>query len=190
MTQSRRTATSRRGRALVVGLVLLLATGAALVTGLRAGGADDVAEVAYDPDSGALSFTLQSFDGPTLDSADLLGTPVVLNGYASWCALCLREMPDFERVHRAAGSRVAIVGFNPQSNDNDAAQAQMVADTGVTYPTVRDPDDLLLREFNPTGGLPVTLFVDADGVVAKVHRGLLTEQQLREELRDVLGVVL
>jgi cytochrome c biogenesis protein CcmG, thiol:disulfide interchange protein DsbE len=169
-------------------LAVLLATAVALVTGLGGDDADDPSEATYDPDSGALSFTLEGFDGTLLRSQDLRGTPAVLNGYASWCALCLREMPDFERVHLAAGSQVAVVGFNPQSNDSDSAQARMVADTGITYPTVRDPDDRLLRHFSPTGGLPVTLFVDEDGVVRKVHRGVLTEQMLRDELREVLGV--
>lgn len=187
-TTRTRPRTGRRGRGAALVLALLLATAVALVTGLGGNDEGGTSEVAYDPDSGALSFSLEAFDGSLLRSEDLRGTPVVLNGYASWCTLCLREMPDFERVHLAAGSQVAFVGFNPQSNDNDSAQARMVADTGITYPTVRDPEDRLLRHFNPTGGLPVTLFVDQDGVVRKVHRGVLTEQMLRDELRDVLGV--
>lgn len=144
--------------------------------------------VSYDRDSGELAFRLERFDGGFIDSTDLAGRPIVLNGYASWCTVCIREMPDFERVHQAAGSSVAFVGFNPQSNDRDAAQARLVDQTGITYPTVRDPEDRLLREFNPTGGLPVTVFIDEDGVVRKVHRGLLTEKLLLEELRRTLGV--
>lgn len=190
-TTGPRPAPQRRGRRrrTAVGAVLALAAATALATGLSSS-ADSTSRVAYDADTRVLSFSLPAFAGGVLDAQDLRGTPVVLNGYASWCALCLREMPDFERVHRAAGDRVAFVGFNPQRGDTDAAQARTVADTGVTYPTVRDPDDRLLRAFNPAGGLPITLFVDADGVVRKVHRGVLTEQQLTEELRDVLGVVL
>ncbi len=32
------------------------------------------------------------------------------------------------------------------------------------------------------------MFVDGDGVVRKEHRGLLTDQMLRAEIRAVLGV--
>jgi thiol-disulfide isomerase/thioredoxin len=176
-------------RTAVVLIVLGIAAAVALVTGRSAGdGSTEATPVAFDSETGELSFRLERFDGEVLDSDELAGTPMVLNGYASWCGVCEREMPDFERVHRAAGDRVAIIGFNPQSNDSDAAQAQLVEETGITYPTVRDPGDRLLREFSPSGGLPVTVFVDGDGVVRKVYRGLLTEQMLRAEIRAVLGV--
>jgi thiol-disulfide isomerase/thioredoxin len=178
-------------RTAAVLVVLGVAAAVALVTGRSAGGGStEATPVAFDRDSGELSFRLERFDGQVLDSDQLAGTPIVLNGYASWCTLCVREMPDFERVHQAAGDEVAIIGFNPQTNDSDAAQAQLVRETGITYPTVRDPGDRLLREFSPSGALPVTVFVDGEGVVRKVHRGLLTEQMLRDELRDVLGVAL
>jgi peroxiredoxin len=77
---------------------------------------------------------------------------------------------------------------NPQSNDTDDAQAAMIAPNGVTYPTVRDPSDELLRQFNTTGGLPTTVFVDAQGVVRKVRNGLPTEQLLLDQIRTSFGV--
>ena len=144
--------------------------------------------VSYDRDSQRLDFRADGFDGRPFDSAALRGTPLVVNFYASWCTICDRELPDFQRVSERLAGRVAVVGVNPQSNDSDAAQAGMIARSGVTYPTLRDPSDELLREFNTTGGLPTTLFVDADGVVRKVHNGLLTEQQLLEEIASAFGV--
>ncbi len=178
----------RPGRRIAGIAVLFAALLLAVTVGRGSSGDDSASSVAFDSETGALAFELETFDGTRLDSRDLAGTPLVLNGYASWCRVCEREMPDFERVHRAVGSHVAIVGFNPQSNDTDQAQAELVRRTEVTYPTVRDPGDRLLREFNPTGGLPVTVFVDADGVVRKVHRGLLTERLLLDELRRTLGL--
>jgi peroxiredoxin len=135
-----------------------------------------------------LDFRAATFAGQEVDSAELRGTPLVLNFYASWCSICDRELPDFERVSQQLGERVHVLGVNPQSNDTDAAQASMIARNGVTYPTLRDPQDELLRQFNTTGGLPTTVFVDADGVVRKVHNGLLTEQLLLDEIEASLGV--
>jgi peroxiredoxin len=171
--------------ALVLAVALLVALG---TIGRDDAGRTGSTSVALDRATGQLSFELETFAGGTLASQDLSGRPAVLNGYASWCTVCDRELPDFQRVHERVGSRVQVVGFNPQSNDSDAAQQRMITRAGVTYPTVRDVDDRLLRQFNPTGGLPVTVFVDEDGVVRKVHRGLLTEQLLLSELRDLFGI--
>jgi len=184
-----RSASSRRSPvvAVLVALGLVLAVVAALVSTSRGGG-DDALAVSYDRESQVLDFRAATFAGQEVDSAELRGTPLVLNFYASWCTICDRELPDFERVSQQLGERVHVLGVNPQSNDTDAAQAAMIARNGVTYPTLRDPQDELLRQFNTTGGLPTTVFVDADGVVRKVHNGLLTEQLLLDEIEASLGV--
>jgi len=184
-----RSASSRRSPvvAVLVALGLVLAVVAALVSTSRGGG-DDALAVAYDRESQVLDFRAATFAGQEVDSAELRGTPLVLNFYASWCTICDRELPDFERVSQQLGERVHVLGVNPQSNDTDAAQAAMIARNGVTYPTLRDPQDELLRQFNTTGGLPTTVFVDVDGVVRKVHNGLLTEQLLLDEVEASLGV--
>jgi len=51
--------------------------------------------------------------------------PIVLNSCASWCTVCDRELPDFQRVSEQLAGRVQVLGANPQSNDTDSAQAQM-----------------------------------------------------------------
>lgn len=173
---------------LVAAAVLAAALVVAVVTstGPQAGG--DASSVAFDRETGVLDFRAQSFDGDTVDSGDLRGMPLVLNFYASWCTICDRELPDFQTVSERLEGSVRVIGVNPQSNDTDDAQAEMIARNGVTYPTLRDPTDELLRQFNTTGGLPITVFVDADGIVRKVHNGLLTEQLLLDEVSASFGI--
>ena len=58
------------------------------------------------PREGALipDFRLLDFNGsPVQISA--LGKPVIVNFWASWCAACIEEMPDLERLHQAVGDR-------------------------------------------------------------------------------------
>ncbi len=173
--------------AVAVAVAVVVATVAAIVSS-TAGSASGGLSVSYDRDTQALEFRGQSFAGETVDTNDLRGTPIVLNFYASWCTVCDRELPDFQRVSERLAGRVHVVGANPQSNDTTEAQAVMIARAGVTYPTLPDPRDELLRQFNTTGGLPTTVFIDADGVVRKVHNGLLTEQLLLAEIATSLGV--
>ncbi len=183
------TAPSARRRAMVAVALgaLIVATIAAIVSS-TSGSAGDRLSVSYERDTQVLDFRGQSFAGETVDTDELRGTPVVLNFYASWCTVCDRELPDFQRVSQQLDGAVQVIGVNPQSNDTDSAQATIIKRNGVTYPTIPDPQDELLRQFNTTGGLPTTVFIDADGVVRKVHNGLLTEQLLLEEIATSLGV--
>ncbi len=142
----------------------------------------------YDVGSHHLSFDLPAFGGGHVSSTSLAGHPAVVNFYASWCTVCHQELPAFEAVSKLAGSRAVFVGANPQFNDNDAQQARLVAETGVTYATVRDHDQALLNPFNSTGSLPVTLFLRADGTVADTHLGGLTQSSLTYLMATDLGV--
>ncbi|CAN5125216.1 hypothetical protein BH24ACT10_BH24ACT10_06810 [soil metagenome] len=187
VTRPRTSARPRPAVALGV-LLLALAVVAAVTTTSRSAAEGDRTAVSYDRESQVLDFRAATFSGGEIDSAELRGTPLVLNFYASWCTVCDRELPDVERVSQQLGDRVRVLGVNPQSNDTDAAQAAMIARNGVTYPTLRDPQDELLRQFNTTGGLPTTVFVDADGVVRAVHNGLVTERLLLDQIESSLGV--
>jgi thiol-disulfide isomerase/thioredoxin len=117
--------------------------------------------------------------------ADLRGRPAVINFWASWCPPCVAEMPDFQRVHRRLGDRVAFLGINQR--DHRQAAEELVRSTGVTYPLAVDPAG---RAFDAFGGLgmPTTVLLRADGTVAQVFAGPLDEQLLVERLRTVLGV--
>ncbi len=180
----RRRLAARSGIAAAAVAVLVLAA----FTVARSGTPEKQFQARYDASTRQLSVSLPAFAGGTLSSAALAGKPTVLNFYASWCGVCNREMPDFQAVHIALGQRVNFVGVNPQSNDSDSSQAEMVARTGVTYPTVRDHNDDLLRLFNTSGALPTTLFIDASGKVVNVHNGGLDQVSLKSALQHYLGV--
>ncbi|MCA1712923.1 MAG: TlpA family protein disulfide reductase [Actinobacteria bacterium] len=196
MSQAQRSGARSRGKArakkrspgvvVAVTLAVVAATVAAVVTSTGRSHGGDLT-VAYDRGTQVLDFRGESFAGKPLDTAALRGKPVVLNFYASWCTVCDRELPDFQRVSERLAGRVQFVGANPQSNDTTAASQKMLKRSGVTYPTLPDPQDELLRQFNTTGGLPTTVFIDGNGVVRKVHNGLLTEQLLLDEIA-ALGV--
>jgi thiol-disulfide isomerase/thioredoxin len=128
-----------------------------------------------------------TFDGDTATLADYRGRPLVVNFWASWCAPCVTEMPDIEAVHQASGDRVAFVGLSTDFRRSDATA--MADKTGVTYDLGYDPDEQIVRRFL-TVGLPVTVFVRADGTIATVHSGPLSEDELRDLVRDELEVEL
>jgi len=128
---------------------------------------------------------LPGLRGGRVRLADLRGRPVVLNFWASWCPPCLAEMPEFERVHRRLGDRVAFLGVNQR--DQAQAAERLARSTGVTYPLAADTAG---RSFDAFGGLgmPTTVLIGADGTVADIFAGQLDEKLLSERIRRVLGV--
>jgi cytochrome c biogenesis protein CcmG, thiol:disulfide interchange protein DsbE len=121
----------------------------------------------------------------SLDTADLVGRPAVINFWASWCAFCVDEMPDFEAVHGDLGEQVRFVGVNKEDQLDKART--LAAETGVTFELVRDDDASFFRAVQGRG-MPTTLFVDAAGTVAYRHAGPLDEEALRELVEEHLGV--
>jgi hypothetical protein len=72
--------------------------------------------------------------------------------------------------------------------DDPGAALSLLTDTDVHYASMRDDDAGTKAPLRWTG-LPMTLFVDADGVIRHTQRGEITsDEQLRELVQEHLGV--
>ena len=94
-----------------------------------------------------------------LSNADLRGTPVVLNLWASWCDPCRREAKVFEAAHQKYGDRIRFIGVDVKDTV-DAARA-FIEEFGVTYTNVFDEGHRFADALGYTG-LPQTYFIDAE----------------------------
>ncbi len=129
-----------------------------------------------------LTTEFETFDGGSTSLAALMGTPTIVNFWASTCQACIAEMPDFEEVHNDVGDVVTFVGMN--TSDRAEAAAELAETTGVTYMLGRDPDGWFFREIEGLA-MPTTLFLGADGQLVDSHAGLLTADALRERIDEV-----
>lgn len=117
--------------------------------------------------------------------ADYRGQPLVVNFFASWCAPCRAELPDFARAHAEYGDRVAFVGVDYQDPDRQAA-IELLSQTGVTYPIAEDATGALLEELSGLPAMPTTIFIDSDGTIADRHRGIILADELRTKIEQLL----
>ena len=129
------------------------------------------------------------FDGFDHVGATTLGSfrgrPLVLNFFATWCAPCIKEMPELQRVHRDLQGRVNFLGVD--INDEEAAAIRLVAETGVTYRIASDRKGEMFRRMGAYG-MPTTFFITSEGQVAERFSGPLTENTIRERIEQHFGV--
>jgi thiol-disulfide isomerase/thioredoxin len=128
-----------------------------------------------------VSFAL--LEGGTLRLADLRGTPVVVNFFATWCTPCVKEMPAFEQVHQELGDDVAFVGIDVR--DSVSGAQELVERTGVTYTIGRDPSGEIFQDFDAVN-MPSTFLLAADGTVVASHAGALDAGGLRDLVAEHL----
>ena len=129
---------------------------------------------------------LCAFDDDTpVDVATFLGgEPLVINFWATWCAPCVAEMPEFQQLHESTDA-VRLVGINTQ--DAPPLARRFVEDLGITYDLVRDPGGDYYTDNNGFG-MPTTLLVAPDGDIRYRHTGPLTLDDLAELIDQHLGV--
>jgi thiol-disulfide isomerase/thioredoxin len=135
-----------------------------------------------------LDLTLPCFVGGRPVQLAQLGTPTVINLWASWCAPCRKELPEMQRFADRAAGRVQVVGVITSDPKRDAAQS-LVDDLSLRFPMLYDERATLQARIGPPVAMPTTLLVDADGRVAYRYSARpLDEAGLTDLVRQHLGV--
>jgi peroxiredoxin len=131
----------------------------------------------------APDFTLQALDGSPVTLSQLRGKAVLINFWASWCTACRDESPLLESYHQAYASQgLVILGVNVTSQDTlDDARAY-VQEMQLTFPIPLDEQGIVTNRYH-VPGLPVSFFIDAQGIIRNVIVGQLQSGDLAEGLQ-------
>ncbi len=198
----------RLSRVRLAGLAMTVAT-AVIVSGCSLSGGDDgggggaTATPAPEPDAAtakaleslppALATNLeqanQILDEGTdaLDAklAELEGTPVVINQWASWCEPCRAEFPFFADSANVHQGEIAFVGIDMQ--DDRGAAETFISEFPVSYPHIWDPDASAIGSLGGGVVSPTTVFIDDAGEVQFVFQGsYATRDQLEGDIEKHL----
>lgn len=121
--------------------------------------------------------------GEAISLADIEG-PAVVNLWATWCAPCRREIPDFEAVHRSRGDQVRFVGINIGEDVDDAVA--FLDEVGASYDQFLDSAGFVVTELR-TATMPVTLVLAADGTISTKHLGPMDQDDLDDAIDAALA---
>jgi peroxiredoxin len=123
----------------------------------------------------APDFELSDLNGNPVRLSDFSGRPVLINFWSTWCGPCEVEMPIIEaafQAHQKDGLAVLAIAVD----DNPDAVRRFFDERGLTFHPLLD-DGIGSRTYQ-VFGLPTSYFVAADGKIAAVHMGLLTEDRI------------
>jgi peroxiredoxin len=119
----------------------------------------------------AADFTLKDLDGQTVTLSSLLGRPVMINFWASWCSPCRSEMPDIQAVYleRLADSPSLVI-LSINLGEASATVRQFMADSFYTFPALLDSQKSVAIQYDVTS-IPTTFFIDENGIIKERRLG-------------------
>jgi thiol-disulfide isomerase/thioredoxin len=186
---------SRKAAWLAMGAVTL-----ALALIWIAPGIDHTDELATEPSAGSpgepedaaaagkparLDFKLKDMNGVDVKLDSFKGKVILINFWATWCGPCKAEIPSLVELQEEYADDLVVLGF---SVDDPAEKIKPYAEEyKVNYPLlVGNGREDVQNAFGPLLGIPVTVIIGRDGIIAKKHTGIATKEQFEREIKALL----
>jgi len=125
-----------------------------------------------------INFTL--LDGTPITNESLKGKVVVLQFTASWCSVCIKEMPHLESEvwQRFKDDDFILIGVDLKE-DREKVE-DFIKKVGVTYPFTIDEDGSLFEAFTlPKAGVTRNIVLNKEGKIIMLTR-LYEEKEFAE----------
>ncbi len=179
----------KNNKALIIVLAVLIA---ALVIGSRLytlyADPDDAASLTGGADAEtAPDFTVYDADGNAVSLSDYLGTPVVLNFWASWCGPCRSEMGDIDAAYAEYGNEVAflIVNLTDGSRETQSSAQRYIDGEGYAFAPLFDLESDAASAYS-VRSIPASYFIGADGGIVSTYRGAMSADALESGIAGII----
>jgi len=114
---------------------------------------------------------LEYTDGQKIQLSNLRGSVVVLQFTASWCSVCIQEMPHLEKDvwQRFKDDGLKLIGIDKDEPIDVVRKFQKKV--GTTYPIALDPGSKHFTKFaHKNSGVTRNIVIDRDGKIAFLTR--------------------
>ena len=160
------------------------------VAALAAGAGAVVGPFILQSEGGAADLLAARFtdlQGKPRRIADLRGSPVICNFWATWCAPCREEVPILAAAQQQYAQKgLLVVGIGL---DDATKIREFAANFGVNYSIFVGTAEViqLMRKLgNPTGGLPYNVVLDRQGAIVGRKLGAFSGPELRQVIEGLV----
>lgn len=129
----------------------------------------------------AADFTVYDTDGNAVSLSDMTGKPTVVNFWTTWCRYCVEELPTFDRYAKEYKDQINFMMVDLPDGYRETAEKALafVEKEGYGFPIYFDSDGSASAAWM-VQSIPMTLLVDKDGNLYKIHTGLMNEETLKQ----------
>ena len=128
---------------------------------------------------------LKLLDGQLINNENLLAKVVVFQFTASWCSVCIKEMPHLEKEvwQRFKDDEFLLIGVDLME-DLEVVE-EFILSTEVTYPFTIDKDGSFFKSFTlPKAGVTRNIVIDQKGEISFLTR-LYDEKEFAQMIEHI-----
>ena len=128
---------------------------------------------------------LKLLDGQLINNENIKGKVVVFQFTASWCSICIKEMPHLEKEvwQRFKDDDFLLIGVDLM----EALEVvkKFIINTEVTYPFTIDKDGSFFKSFTlPKAGVTRNIVIDKKGEISFLTR-LYDEEEFTQMIEHI-----
>ena len=129
-------------------------------------------------------------DGESFTLADLIGTPVLVETFATWCSNCRAQLADTQRAAATVGETATVLALSVETDLSPDDVADYATDNGFTDVRFAVMSPELLAAFAEAFGTTVAnppstpkIVIGADGAIGELQTGPSAADDLVDQLR-------
>ena len=133
-----------------------------------------------------LDFVLKDMNGKDVALSAYKGKVILLDFWATWCAPCKIEIPNFVELYTKYQSRGFVV-LGISVDDPVSTLKSFAEQFKMNYPVLVGADrDDVKNAFGPPVGFPTAFIIGRDGRICTSHTGFATKEQFEQEILPLL----